>query len=75
MIKIILGSIVLKFNLEGVKIYYKLENQVSCIKIICNNINAMTTLNTLNDNISSAILLSTTEFIKNAVPFFHGKSL
>lgn len=75
MFKISLGSIVLKFNLEGIKIYYKLENQISCIKIICNIINAkIVTLNALNDNISSAILFSTTEFIKNSVPFFHGKS-
>lgn len=69
-----LGKIVLKFDMEGVKVYYKLENQISCIKIILNSINAkMVQHNTLNDNISSAVLFSTPEFLKNSVPFLHGK--
>lgn len=70
-----LGMIVLKLSLEGVKIFYKLENQLPCIKIILNNINAkLVTHNTLNDNIaSSAILFSTPGFIKKSVPFLHGK--
>lgn len=69
-----LGTIVLKLSLEGVKIFYKLENQLPCIKIILNNINArMVTYNTLNDKIASAILFSTPGFIKKSVPFLHGK--
>jgi len=60
--------------LEGVKIYYKTEDQVTCTKIILNNINAkMTTHSSINDNISSAVIFSTPEFIKHSVPFLHGK--
>jgi len=60
--------------LEGVKIYYKSENQVTCTKIIFNNINAkMETHSSINDNISSAIIFSTPEFIKHSTPFLHGK--
>lgn len=29
--------------------------------------------NKLNENILSAVLFSTPEFIKNAIPFLHGK--
>lgn len=47
---------------------------MSCIKIIFNNINSkMVIRNTLNENISSAILFSTPGFIKNSVPVLHGK--
>lgn len=68
-----LGSISLKFNLEGAKIYYKLENKISCVKIILNNINAkMVSYSSLGDE-QSAVLFSTPEFIKNSVPFLHGK--
>ncbi|XP_025418587.1 vacuolar protein sorting-associated protein 13B-like [Sipha flava] len=65
------GSIVLKFNLEGAKIYYKLENQISCIKTILNNISAKMVLYNSLSNKQSAILVSTPEFIKNAMPFLH----
>lgn len=64
----------MKLNWEGVKIYYKSENQVTCTKIILNNINAlMVTHNSINDNKQSAIIFSTPEFIKHSVPFLHGK--
>jgi hypothetical protein len=54
--------------------YYKSENQVTCTKIIFNNINAkMETHSSINDNISSAIIFSTPEFIKHSAPFLHGK--
>lgn len=54
--------------------YYKFENQISSIKIMLNNIySKMVIQNTLNENISSAVLFSTPEFIKNSVPFLHGK--
>jgi len=60
--------------LEGIKVYYKFENQISSIKIMLNNIySKMVIQNTLNENISSAVLFSTPEFIKNSVPFLHGK--
>lgn len=60
--------------MEGVKIYYKTEDLVTCTKIILNNINAkMTMHSTINDNISSAVIFSTPEFIKHSVPFLHGK--
>lgn len=69
-----LGTIELKFNLEGVKIYQKLENQLSCMKVILNNMDAkMVTYSILNDNVSSAVIFSTPEFIKNSIPFLHGK--
>lgn len=66
------GTVVLKFNFEGVKVYYKSENQVTCTKIILNNINAkMATNSSINDNNTSAIIFSTPEFIKHSVPFLH----
>lgn len=70
----ILGTNVLKFNLEGIKVYHKLENKISCTKVILNNINAfMIKQNKLVDNNSNAVLFSTPEFSKNSVPFLHGK--
>lgn len=63
----------LNFNLEGVKVFHKLENQIYCTKTILKNVNAeIIKYNTLNDP-PSAVLLSTPEFNKNSAPFLYGK--